>query len=68
MTITKDMSQTLQKLDALSETLQSDLSSVDHDDALKMIEKWYTYVRETKKSESKMVANGFNESSLNVNI
>jgi type I site-specific restriction-modification system R (restriction) subunit len=60
-TIPKDASQTLKKLDSLLETLKEDLSSLKTDDSIKMIDKWYSLIQQSKEPEFKEIATGLKD-------
>lgn len=57
----KDNSEALQKLDSLSEALQSDLSSINSDAVFEMVEDWYSLVHQSKMPEVKEIASGLKE-------
>ena len=50
-----------QKLESLSEALQGDLSSIDPDAALKMIDELHGLVHQSKQPEAKEIATGLKE-------
>ena len=50
-----------QKLESLSEALQGDLSSIDPDTALKMIDELHGLVHQSKQPEAKEIATGLKE-------
>ncbi len=50
-----------QKLESLSEALQGELSSIDPDAALKMIDELYALVHQSKQPEAKEIATGLKE-------
>ena len=50
-----------QKLESLSESLQGELSSIDPDAALKMIDELHGLVHQSKQPEAKEIATGLKE-------
>ncbi len=58
---TADHTETLQKLETLSEVLQDDLTSVAPDAATVMIDEWHHLVQKAKLPESQDIASGLKE-------
>jgi hypothetical protein len=57
----KDAAETMQDLDSLAKALQGDLSSIDPDAALKMIDDWHSLLNQSKDSELKGIGTGLKE-------
>jgi hypothetical protein len=57
----KDAAETIQDLNSLAKALQGDLSSIDSDAALKMIDDWQNLVNHSKDAELKEIGTGLKE-------
>jgi hypothetical protein len=57
----KDSAEALKDLDSLSEALQSDLSEIEPNAAMKMIEHWHSLVQKSKEPELREIASGLKE-------
>ncbi len=58
---TKGNSEALQSLDSLSEALQGNLSDLDSDSAMKMIDHWHGLVQKSKEPAMKEIATGLKD-------
>jgi hypothetical protein len=61
-TVSEDSaSETLQDLDSLTKALQGDLTSIDPEAAIKMIDDWQSLLKQSKDSEFKEIGSGLKE-------
>jgi hypothetical protein len=60
-TTDKDAAETIQDLNSLAKALQGDLSSIDSDAALKMMDEWQSLVNKSKDAELKEIGTGLKE-------
>ena len=56
-----DHAETIQKLEALSDTLQADLNSINSESAFELIDEWHILLQKTKAPDSKEIASGLKE-------
>jgi hypothetical protein len=57
----KDAAETMQDIESLAKALQGDLTSIDPDAALKMIDDWHSILNQSKDSDLKEIGTGLKE-------